>query len=111
MAITTTGSIKVEDVTFKGGRSQDQVLKDLEEKYGSDPDNDNGVVVAPVSLTPEQVKKYYEQKISVTSNQQEKKVYAQTIRWIDEMLEVRKKLVALELKYQNTSNVDENDDI
>lgn len=111
MAITTTGSIKVVDVTFKGGRSQDQVLKDLEEKYGSDPDNDNGVVVAPVSLTPEQVKKYYEQKISVTSNQQEKKVYAQTIRWIDEMLEVRKKLVALELKYQNTSDVDENDDI
>ena len=111
MAITTTGCIKVEDVTFKGGRSQDQVLKDLEEKYGSDPDNESGVVVAPVSLTPEQVKNYFEQKITVTANQQEKKVYAQTIRWIDEMLEIRKKLVSLELKYRDTSDADENDDI
>ena len=111
MAVTTAGFLKVEDVTFRGSRSQSDVIKDLEERFGSDPDNESGVAVAPVSLTPEQVKNFYEQKISSTSNPQEKKLYAQTIRWIDDMLETKKKLVALELKYQNISDVGENDEL
>ncbi len=112
MAVTTTSNLfRVEDVTFKGARTQNQVLKDLEEKYGSDSDAVSGSVSVPNSLTPEQVKTFYSSKIEGTNNPQEKKLYTQTIRWIDELLETKKKLVALELKYKENSEEDESDDI
>ena len=106
---TTRGHIRVEDVTFKGARQQKQVIDDLAEKYGIDPE-DVGKVQVPVSLTPEAVKTFYAEKIAETNNPNEKKIYEQTIRWIDESIENKKKLVALELKYQNTADDEENAD-
>lgn len=98
--MTTTGHIRVEDVTFKGARQQSEVLKEIAERKGSDQSYAGNVQV-PVSLTPESVKSFYEEKIAETNDDREKKVYKQTIRWIDDMLDTKKKLVALELKYQN----------
>lgn len=107
--MTTTGHIRVEDITFKGARQQSQVIADIAEKYGIEPE-EVGKVRTPVSLTPESVKNFYEQKILETKDPQEKKIYQQTIRWIDECLDTKKKLVALELKYQ-TPKDDMPDDI
>ncbi len=44
-------------------------------------------------------------KIASAKDSNEKRVYAQTIRWIDELLDTKKKLFALEAK-----EVKENDD-
>ena len=44
-------------------------------------------------------------KIASARDSNEKRVYAQTIRWIDELLDTKKKLFALEAK-----EVKENDD-
>lgn len=97
--MTTTGHIRVEDITFKGARQQSQVIEDIKARHGEDQ-VEVGDVKVPVSMTPEAVKSFYEQKIAETRNPNEKKIYAQTIRWIDECLDAKKKLVALELKYQ-----------
>ncbi len=66
---------------------------------------DGGAVQAPVSLTPEQVKTFYLAKIEQTNNIREKKVYAQTIKWIDDLLDTKKKLIQLEEKVEVQSRV------
>lgn len=91
---TTQNGFRVEDITFRNARKQSQIENEIEHTdgdYGSD-------VKAPVSLTPEQVKMFYTAKISNAKDSNEKRVYAQTIKWIDEMLETKKKLLALESK-------------
>lgn len=98
---TTRNGFRVEDITFKGARRQCEIENEIER----DEDTDTSDVQAPVSLTPEQVKAFYMLKIANAKDSNEKRVYAQTIRWIDELLETKKKLFALEAK-----EVVENDD-
>lgn len=90
---TTKGGIRVEDITFRGARRQSEIDKELnvlpEEKQE---------IKAPVSLTPEQVKLYYLTCIQHTEDQSTKKVYYQTIKWIDELQKVKSKLMQYELK-------------
>lgn len=90
---TTRNGFKVEDVTFRGARLQSEILKEIEPE-----DIPEEEVKAPVSLTPEQVKAFYVSKIAVARDSNEKRVYAQTIKWIDELLETKKKLFILESK-------------
>ena len=94
MPMTTHKGFRVEDITFHGARKQSEILKEIEQEDGVQEDN----IKAPVSLTPEQVKSFYLQKINSVKDSNEKRVYSQTIKWIDEMLEVKKKLIALESK-------------
>ena len=98
--MTTTKGFRVEDVTFRNARRQSQIDSEIEQ-----PEVQEDNVKAPVSLTPEQVKSFYTQKIAVAKDSNEKRVYSQTIKWIDELLETKKKLFALESK-----EVVENDD-
>ena len=90
---TTKNGFTVEDVTFRGARKQSEILKEIGQEELPEED-----VKAPVSLTPEQVKMFYVAKIVVAKDSNEKRVYAQTIKWIDELLETKKKLFALEAK-------------
>ena len=91
---TTKNGFKVEDITFRGTRKQSEIEKELDQNIDSQEEE----VKAPVSLTPEQVKSFYTQKISVAKDSNEKRVYSQTIKWIDELAETKKKLFALESK-------------
>ena len=97
---TTRNGFRVEDITFKNARRQCEIDNDVEK---SEETEDS--IQAPVSLTPEQVKSFYMLKIASAKDSNEKRVYAQTIRWIDELLDTKKKLFALESK-----EVKENDD-
>lgn len=97
---TTRNGFRVEDITFKGARKQSQIDNEIEHTEVEQED-----VKAPISLTPEQVKMFYTQKIAVAKDSNEKRVYSQTIKWIDELLETKKKLFILESK-----EVVENDD-
>lgn len=97
---TTRNGFRVEDITFKNARRQCEIDNEVEK---SEETEDS--IQAPVSLTPEQVKSFYMLKIASAKDSNEKRVYAQTIRWIDEMLDTKKKLFALEAK-----EVKENDD-
>ena len=90
---TTQNGFRVIDVTFKGARRQCEIENEIEIV-----EEEQGSVQAPVSLTPEQVKEFYVAKIAITKDSNEKRVYSQTIRWIDELLETKKKLFALEAK-------------
>ena len=92
--MTTTKGFRVEDITFHGARKQSEILKEIEQEEGVQEDN----IKAPVSLTPEQVKSFYLQKINSVKDSNEKRVYSQTIKWIDELAETKKKLFALESK-------------
>lgn len=97
---TTRNGFRVEDITFKNARRQCEIDDEVEK---SEETEDS--IQAPVSLTPEQVKSFYMLKIASAKDSNEKRVYAQTIRWIDELLDTKKKLFALEAK-----EVKENDD-
>ena len=97
---TTRNGFRVEDITFKNARRQCEIDNEVEK---SEETEDS--IQAPVSLTPEQVKSFYMLKIASAKDSNEKRVYAQTIRWIDELLDTKKKLYALEAK-----EVKENDD-
>lgn len=90
---TTRNGFRVEDITFRGARQQSAILDEIEPVEVQEEE-----VKAPVSLTPEQVKQFYVNKIAVARDSNEKRVYAQTISWIDELLETKKKLFALESK-------------
>lgn len=85
--MTTTGMIRVEDCTFKRARKQSEIDKEL----GVEKEEEKEVEV-PVSLTPEQVKAFYLKKIQATQDQPTRRVYAQTIRWIDELQRVKAEL-------------------
>lgn len=98
---TTRNGFRTEDITFRCARLQSEILKEMGEEEITDNDN----VKAPVSLTPEQVKSFYQSKIAVAKDSNEKRLYSQTIKWIDELLDTKKKLIALESK-----EVVENDD-
>ena len=97
---TTRNGFRVEDITFKNARRQCEIDNEVEK---SEETEDS--IQAPVSLTPEQVKSFYMLKIASAKDSNEKRVYAQTIRWVDELLDTKKKLFALEAK-----EVKENDD-
>ena len=97
---TTRNGFRVEDITFKNARRQCEIDNEVEK---SEETEDS--IQAPVSLTPEQVKSFYMLKIASAKDSNEKRIYAQTIRWIDELLDTKKKLFALEAK-----EVKENDD-
>ena len=97
---TTRNGFRTEDITFRNARLQSAILDEMNREELPEED-----VKAPVSLTPEQVKQFYMIKITVARDSNEKRVYAQTIKWIDELLETKKKLFALESK-----EVVENDD-
>lgn len=90
---TTLNGFRVEDITFKGARRQSEIDKEIDTVV-----EDEVEVKAPVSLTPEQVKMFYVSKIAVAKDSNEKRVYAQTIKWIDELIDTKKKLFALEAK-------------
>lgn len=102
----TQGLFKVHDVTFKGARRQSEIENEIEHP---EQEQESDIPV-PVSLTPEQVKSFYLMKIALCKDSNEKRVYAQTFKWIDEMLEVRKKLYALEAKevvdHDDTTNTE-----
>ena len=97
---TTRNGFRVEDITFKNARRQCEIDNEVEKREETEDS-----IQAPVSLTPEQVKSFYMLKIASAKDSNEKRVYAQTIRWIDELLDTKKKLFALEAK-----EVKENDD-
>lgn len=90
---TTKKGFRVEDITFKNARRQCEIDNEIECEEVEPVE-----VKAPVSLTPEQVKEFYMLKIASAKDSNEKRVYAQTIRWIDELLDTKKKLFALEAK-------------
>ena len=99
---TTMKGFRVEDITFRGARRQCEIEKEIEHEEEEEVE-----VKAPVSLTPEKVKSFLKQKISVAKDSNEKRVYSQTIRWIDELSETRKKLFSLEARYE-VKEADEN---
>lgn len=90
---TTRNGFRTEDITFRNARLQSAILDEMEKEEIPEEE-----VKAPVSLTPEQVKQFYLSKIVVARDSNEKRVYAQTIRWIDELAETKKKLFTLEAK-------------
>ena len=90
---TTKNGFRVDDITFRGARKQSEIENEIEKDEVEEVD-----VKAPVSLTPEQVKDYYKTKIALAKDSNEKRVYSQTIRWIDELLDTKKRLVVLEEK-------------
>lgn len=100
MNVTTAKNFRVEDITFKHARKQCEIDNEIEHEEVEQEE-----VKAPVSLTPEQVKSFYILKIATAKDSNEKRLYAQTIKWIDELLETKKKLFALESR-----EVVENDD-
>lgn len=103
---TTRNGFRVEDITFRGMRRQSEINNEI-----SQNNEEVSEVNAPISLTPEQVKAFYRDKISQTKNTKEIKVYEQTIRWIDDMLEYRKKLVSIEVKQADVKDENPVEDI
>lgn len=95
MSNTTTSKngFRVEDVTFKKARMQSEILNEGVSDTSCEPVE----VKVPESLTPEQVKHYLAESVKSMEDTNKKKVYAQMFNWINELLELRKKLRKYEL--------------
>lgn len=102
---TTKTGFRVSDVTLKNPRRQSEVAREIAAERGQDVSGTS--VIAPVSLTPESVKTFYERQIEASVNDNEKKVYTQTILWIDELFNLRKKVVELEAKIPKEEDHDD----
>lgn len=94
MTTAAKGMFRVQDVSLRNPRRQSEVAKEIAAEKGIAP----GEVRAPVSLTPESVKSFFSKKAESTTNPDEKKIYTQTIAWINECFDLRKKVVFLESK-------------
>ena len=103
---TTQNGFKIIDVTFRGARRQCEIENEIDSAVTTVSRSE---IVAPVSCTPEQVKDFFRKKCESTPIGNEKKVYNQTIKWIDELAETKKKLFALENK--QVTEVDKDEDI
>ena len=90
---TTRSGFRIEDITFRNARRQCEIENEIEKTEEEVSD-----VKAPISLTPEQVKDFLKSKIALAKDSNEKRLYSQTINWIDELSEVKKKLFLLESK-------------
>ena len=104
---TTRNGFRVEDITFKNARRQSEILNEIETVEDNVEDN----IKAPVSLTPEQVIEFYNEKIKVARDSNERRVYARTINWIKELLETKRKLIILESKEEAKDDSKISDDI
>ena len=102
---TTQNGFRVEDVTFRKARRQCEIDNEIEHE-----DVVQEEVKAPVSLTPEQVKKYLLKTIQSSNSEDEKRVFAQVIKWIDELAETKKELVQHKLKEMQLQNSEETPD-
>ena len=111
MSNTTTtvrGGFRVEDVTFHNARQQSEILKE----GVIDEEVEQSKVEAPKSLTPEQIKNFFLKKIQNTTDEGEKRVYAKTIHLVDELAEIKNKLVKYELdEMKRQDSADTPDDI
>lgn len=108
-ATSTRMGFTTEDITFHGGRRQDEIIKELGLNT-SELSEDN--VEAPKSLTSEQLKLFYTDCILNTSDLDRKRVYAKTIHIIEENEEMRNKLRTYMLKELEASRSEETvDDI
>ena len=92
------GGFVTEDVTFKNARRQSDILKEVESEQIIDNE-----VEAPISLTPEQLIDYYLKCIQSTGDQSKRRIFAQTIKWIVELQETKKKLKQYKLKEMRES--------
>lgn len=94
-ATSTRMGFTTEDITFHGGRRQDEIIKEL----GLEPSNlseDN--VEAPKSLTSEQLIDFYKECIKNTKDLDRNKVYTKTIHIIEENEVMKNKLRTYVLK-------------
>lgn len=101
---TTKNGFRVDDITFRGVRKQSAIVDELglNEEY-----SEEGDVVVPVSLTPEQVITFLNSKSENTHNMNERKLYQQLIKWVEELFDLKKKVVALEEKVATYQRVNE----
>lgn len=84
---TVSRRFEVEDITYKNARKQSEIDKELGVKIEEQPK-----IVAPVSLTPEQVKLFCTDNILATQDLPTKRVYTQIIKWIDELQKAKAEL-------------------
>lgn len=110
MTMTTTkNGIRVEDITFKNARKQSAIIDEL-------PEEDREISaenLAPVSMTPEQVKSFFNVKKEQTHNGNEKRLYDTVCEWIDSYFALKKQVILLEKKldvYENVENQNTTDD-
>lgn len=99
------GKHEVIDATFKGGRKQSDILKevDLPVEQENEP-------TPPASLTSEQLENYCIQCIASTGDQQKRRVFAKLVQIIKEHEEMKKELRAYKLKELRDSNIEETPD-
>lgn len=92
---TTKNGFRTEDVTFRHARQQSEIDKEI--SHHNTEQNEEDIQV-PVSLTPEQVTAFYLLKIQCSKDSNEKRLYSQTISWIEELQKIKKELIALKNK-------------
>lgn len=96
------GKHTIVDCTFKGGRMQSDILKEVDIPVEEDKEPE-----LPVSMTPEQLKVYCMQMIHSTKDQMKRRVFAELVRIIEENGEMKKKLREIKLRELRDSALNE----
>lgn len=99
------GKHEVIDVTFRGGRNQSDILKEVDL-----PETEETKPTPPASLTSEQLTNYCVQYIASTTDQPTRRVYAELIRVIGERDKLLSELRTYKLKELRDAQVQETPD-
>ena len=99
---TTRHGFVVEDITFRNARKQSAIDSEIESTCTTATSKE-----VPISMTPEQVKTFYKNLAEETLNMNEKKVYMTTIKWIDELFNLRKEVVKKDIEIETLKKVNE----
>lgn len=106
---STRRGFVTQDITFHGGRRQDAIIKELGME---DPDKNEDDVVAPKSLTNEQLISFCRECIQNTTDLDRKRAFTKIIHIIEENEEMRSKLRTYVLKELEANRSEETvDDI
>ena len=89
MNVTTThNGIRREDCTFHNSREQKEILNEgVTDKISEKGD---GALNTPVSLTPEQAKRYFQEQAESSNTTSAKTFFLTMIKWIDELEQFRR---------------------
>lgn len=92
--VTTVGNIKAVDITFKGGRLQSEIAKEIE---AENPERENAEV--PTSTDPKKIRDYYKSEMENPDlDSTLRELYKHTFAIVCEYIELKDENINLKLK-------------
>ena len=99
------GIFTPENISFQNARKQSKVAEEIAEERGITEEE----IGVPVSVTPESVIRYLEEKSVSSQSEQERRVFSQSAKWIEELFELKREVKQLKKEISKKGEEEVND--